>query len=1154
MPGTRGRRLALRGALVAMLFVTGTAVTRAQQSHWPIFTSIPATPEVQAVRALLRQEQYEEAKGRAESLLDEATAAHGPDSPEAADALELLFDARFGAGGVPPMELEPLARRSLEIRERVYGPDDLRIVPSLLRVAGAAFYAGEGIRLLEPLTKRALGITEKTLGPDHPDLVDPLRNEGVALHFLHDDSGALKMLRRCQKLGEKTRGPMDPGVITCIATAASVLEDQGDLERSLADHTLIVDRIARGGDLRAFWVPGQIVGVPAQLAVLGRVDEARRFLEEWAGRFEAALGPDHPNLARYLVHASDVLSGMGRYEEARRYLEKAIRIFEHHPGTDPGAFPMALMSYAELLIRMGDCASALPVARRSLQLSERMLAPASYPVARALNLLGYIEARTGDDAAALVHVDRAILTFETTLGDDWIEILPLFSLRAILERRKGDGRAAQDDIDRAIAILRHDMDSSLPLGADYLGSFLSQEGLKEAPASVRPILDRAASYLESAVGKDSLALGRTLALRADVDLSMGDRATALADASRAEAIGRSHLRRMSGILEERLALSYAAVRPTGLSVLLSLAAQSADPVTVRVAWDDLIASRALVLDEMAARHRVSSSAVAPEIVALRSELARARSRHAALAARSLSSAPTATETKEFERARREMERLETDLAARSAEFRRQHAPDPRLADIAATLPPHGAIVAFVRYDRLAASLGTNPREPRSRTMQSGPVPEDVAEYLAFVQREGDAPPAAIALGPAAAIDPAVDAWRREVSVAPTGSARVRAEAEARYRAAAGRLADLVWAPVARHLAGSAMVFIVPDGLLNTVAFATLPAPDGSYLLESGPTLHELTAERDLLRRTDAGTATPSLLAIGGPDFDASGTEGAGAIASGGGGMGAGGTAGGTPGAPAFFRGARSACGEFRTLSFDPLPAARREAQEIARLWRQDEGRATVLTGAQASEAAFKVDAPGHRVLHIATHGFFVGDRCPTATGSQRQGGAGGDAIAPEPALLPASEGLPPIEGENPLVLSGLALAGANLRATADPAGEDGILTAEEIASVDLSGVEWAVLSACDSGVGPIVDGEGVLGLRRAFAVAGVGTTIMSLWPVQDGDARRWMLDLYRRRLQGDSTAAAVRAAALEMLRDRRARGLDTHPAHWGAFVAAGDWR
>jgi CHAT domain-containing protein len=182
------------------------------------------------------------------------------------------------------------------------------------------------------------------------------------------------------------------------------------------------------------------------------------------------------------------------------------------------------------------------------------------------------------------------------------------------------------------------------------------------------------------------------------------------------------------------------------------------------------------------------------------------------------------------------------------------------------------------------------------------------------------------------------------------------------------------------------------------------------------------------------------------------------------------------------------------------------------------------------------------VLHLATHGFFLGGICAPALPASARARAH-DAAA----------GLDP--GENPLLLAGFALTGANRRQAAGADQEDGILTAEEIAALDLRGVEWAVLSACDTGVGETRAGEGVFGLRRAFQVAGARTVIMSLWPVEDEDTRRWMTSLYERRFaRGLDTMTAVQQSTREQLRRRREAGLSTHPFHWAGFIAAGDWK
>jgi CHAT domain-containing protein len=190
---------------------------------------------------------------------------------------------------------------------------------------------------------------------------------------------------------------------------------------------------------------------------------------------------------------------------------------------------------------------------------------------------------------------------------------------------------------------------------------------------------------------------------------------------------------------------------------------------------------------------------------------------------------------------------------------------------------------------------------------------------------------------------------------------------------------------------------------------------------------------------------------------------------------------------------------------------------------------------------------GRRVVHLATHGFFLGEGCPSALFSHRGIGAADLLDVSPPAAIPA--------GENPLILAGLALAGANRRGELPPGEEDGILTAEEFAALDLRDVEWAVLSACATGVGELRSGEGVLGLGRAVQVAGARTLILSLWSAEDLETREWMGALYEARLaRALDTSESVREASRKVLRARRVAGESTHPSTWAAFVAMGDWR
>jgi len=351
----------------------------------------------------------------------------------------------------------------------------------------------------------------------------------------------------------------------------------------------------------------------------------------------------------------------------------------------------------------------------------------------------------------------------------------------------------------------------------------------------------------------------------------------------------------------------------------------------------------------------------------------------------------------------------------------------------------------------------------------------------------------------------------------------------------------VWDPVAARLAGAQRVLIVPEGDLNLVNFAALPTEPEGYLVEHGPLMHLLTAETDVVALEVGPSRNSGLLALGDADFDA--TELFAALRP--------------PGTESGddtddeivtrqepYRGLPMTCPDFGSHRFAPLAATLLEVERIATLWRHgaDTAETVVLTGAGASETAFKRLAPGKQTLHLATHGFFLDEAC--ATGARTTRGIGGLRPTGRRQVV-----------HNPLFLSGLALAGANHRQVAGLDEDDGILTAEEIAMLDLTGVESVVLSACDTGVGRIEPAEGVHGLRRAFFIAGAQRLVMSLWPVDDESTQRWMRAFYdARRDTTMGTADAVRHAGLTVLRHRRSNGSSTHPFFWAGIVAAGDWR
>jgi len=199
--------------------------------------------------------------------------------------------------------------------------------------------------------------------------------------------------------------------------------------------------------------------------------------------------------------------------------------------------------------------------------------------------------------------------------------------------------------------------------------------------------------------------------------------------------------------------------------------------------------------------------------------------------------------------------------------------------------------------------------------------------------------------------------------------------------------------------------------------------------------------------------------------------------------------------------------------------------------------------------------PFHTILHLATHGIVAGDTCVVTVAGARGIGAAVPVAAPvanarTPAVAP-----PPPRAASPWLSRRvwIALAGAN-RAREHTADEnEGLLTAEEVVTLDLAGTDWVVLSACHSGLAERWSHEGTLGMRRAFDLAGARTVIASQWAIEDDATREWMEALYAARGSGAATAAAaMQSASRTVLAARRKAGRSTHSFYWAAFSATGE--
>ena len=1156
--------------------------------------------------------RFQEAQSAAEALVDMLEKAEAPFLTKTR-ATNLLVETRRKNGRGADAGTRAIAERVLRSQE-TRPEDDATLGDSVRNMADLLADAGEAERAVA-LLQRAVSIHVGALGASHREVAEDLDDLARALMLVDRNDDALAANAGALRIKEVAFPPDDVRISTTLETLGTLLQRNADypgsrqvLERALSLRQA-VNRVHPA-------TAGTLALLSRQSLLQGDLVTAKLLSEEALGTAEATLRPGHPDLAWFLRVQAQPIADMGDLVRARALRERALRLAERALGSDHPDVAVQFNDLGNSLVLEGEYAQALPLYERALRSYERRLGLESDGATTATYNLGIANARLGDftearrlfdraiaswtrarptnpqkvaraltalaemlgeealDAEAKPIYERALKIREQTLDPTHRDVARTLTLLAMTEAKLGHLTRAIQLSMRAIDIWNRSKESDSRRAADALvvhGTLQANQGnYKDAQASY----DRALLILRRIVGPAHPHVAAAQISLAEAFALERQSSEAIRNAIGAEEIDSASLRLTLRYLPERQALSYAAKRAKGLDVALSVL--DMETAAAPLVLDAVIHGRALVLDEMAARHRGAAD-FSPDVAPLWTTLTSARQRLANLVVRGPGQQRPEQYLALVDEARREKELAERALAEKSSAFSAELAQtEIGLERVRAALPPDSALLSFVRYDRMVLESSETAGAKPASTPRPYPA-RTIPSYAAFVLHARESAPRAIDLGEAEAIDKLVAQWRTQVMAGLTQSSPAPRAAERSLRITGTRLRERVWDPIAKELGDANRLFVVPDGPLNLVPLAALPIGQTDYVLEKGPVLHYLSAERDLVSWGGSQNVGKGLLALGGASFDdvslfatlakprslrgrataparsqkpAATSAGQSAEPS-------------TTTTP--FRGMGPECPSFQSLTFDPLPASGREAHDVAKLWTEfgseaagEVGLTTVLTGRGADERTFKQRAPGHRVLQIATHGFFLGSACTAAPeGTRSVGGLVSKSKPVTPAgRKPSTPPQPqPTTAGNPLLQSGLAMAGANRRAAADGEEDDGILTAEEVASLNLDGVEWAVLSACDTGLGEIKAGEGVFGLRRAFQVAGARTVIMSLWSVEDRSAMEWMRALYEGRLRrGLDTADAVREASLAVLRQRRARGQSVHPFYWAGFVASGDWR
>jgi CHAT domain-containing protein/tetratricopeptide (TPR) repeat protein len=827
----------------------------------------------------------------------------------------------------------------------------------------------------------------------------------------------------------------------------------------------------------------------------GRYADAERLLTRARALLLRAVGEDHPSSALTVSNLGLLYLHMGDCRTAERLLEQAREIRRRVPGEEHPDYAVSLNNLARLYEDQGRLEQAEPLFQQAWEILERALGadhPTSAITLSNLSALAHCQ-RDYEQAEALCV--QALEVRRRVLPPDHPDVALSLNNLAELHRQRGRYADAEPLYRQALDLYRR------ALGADH-------------PSSVLPL--------------NNLAILLAATGRPDEALRLSRQAAAIND----RMIGQ-----IFAVGSDRQRLGYLQTLQNNLGAFLSLVCRylSTSPEAVGAAFDQVLRRKALAAEALAAQRDAVYGGRYPDLqpqlrrlTELRGEIAQAT-----LAGPGVGGDLTA-HRRLLDQLDADRERVEQELARQIPEMnleRHLRAADGRA--VAVALPEGVALVEFVRFD--VFDFGAVPAR--------GETPWAPARYLAFVLAAGQPDVLQmIDLGEADPIDQMIADFRAGI----TGDDSERGRGMIPYLEDApdhpgasaalapvqgARLRQAVFDPLVPHLGGRTRLLLCPDGDLARLPFEVLPDTAGNRLID-GYEISYLSSGRDVLRFGGRASRPPSAPVVAAdPDFDlrhlplaASPPAGLAPGRKKGGILswllrwGRGSTRGeaDTPAPPLAVATPGRASRDLDRARVCPLPGTRTEGEQIAALLAVEP-----WLEAHVLEARLKaVRSP--RILHLATHGFFCKDQ-PHDPESGRW--------------------------ENPLLRSGLLLAGYNTwlaRGELPAQAEDGILTAEDVAGLDLLDTELVVLSACETGLGQIHVGQGVFGLRRAFVVAGAKTLVMSLWRVPDQQTQELMVDFYRRLLAGVPRAAALRQAQL------RLKSRYPEPCYWGAFICQGE--
>ncbi|AKV66026.1 CHAT domain-containing tetratricopeptide repeat protein [Microcystis panniformis] len=1007
---------------------------------------------------LYQQGQYEQGIIFAQQTCDLAKSYSLTNEPIYAYSLNLLAILYKSMGRYE--QALPLSQQVLEIVGKSLGTDHPEYANCLNKLAVLYQLMGQYEQAL-PLHQQALKITGKSLGTDHPNYAESLYNLAVLYRSMGQYEQALPLHQQALEIRGKSLGTDHPDYAGSLDNLAILYQLMGQYEQALPLHQQALEILGKSLGTDHPDYAGSLNNLAALYKSMGQYEQALPLHQQALEILGKSLGTDHPDYAGSLNNLAALYKSMGQYEQALPLHQQALAIRGKSLGTDHPEYAGSLNNLAALYKSMGQYEQALPLHQQALEILGKSLGTDHPDYAHALNNLAILYQSMGQYEDALPLLQQVLEIQHKSIGNNHHEYAVCLHILANLYQSIKQYKDALFFYQKALEIERKTIGTDHPHYAACLNDLaLLYKSMGEYGEAI-PLLQQALKIRHQSLGSKHPHFAYFLYNLALLYTATNHPEEALKLMQEAAEIDLKTISKIFSISTDKQRLNYLEQNYYKVETFLSLVFQHFpnSPEAVQSAYN-LILRRKAIATETAILQKIAL--LSQQYAHLAPKLQQWQQIRQQLAKRCFD-IPTPEQLpyyqQEIKSLEQQAENLERELNIPELNLEKE-LQNADFRTIALELPEGTTLIEFIRFNNY--------------NFQAIPANGDAASfpprYLAFIL-PAQAPEqlTMIDLGEAEPIDKLVKEFRESVENPRGLSVAVFKKQEDILSKI--ELSKLIFDKIKPYLTQE--LIICPDGELNCLPFEILPTDKGSYLMDEYR-CNFLNVGRDILRfkaKIPAKVTYP--LVIANPDYNLASPENTPSTAE---------NEEKFPFKPSLRNLATSRQGQI----FNSLPGTEIEGEKIAKILR-----VKPVTAAKALKPLVSKAQKAPYILHIATHGYFLGDITPEL-----------DTINQNFMLssLSASERFQVGTRQNPLLRSGLAFAGVNTMLNGGKLpekAEDGLLTSLDVQSINLAGTELVVTSACETALGDLYTGETLIGLRRSFIQAGAKTVIISLWKVED---------------------------------------------------------